>query len=135
MAGSTDAASVHNITDASTAHSDEMRGRMIKYAVAMGIRLVCFGMLFVLDGWFKILAIIGAVFIPWFAVVIANGGSDTTNEHANALLDHAPHAELDAPETPAASTSATAAPDYHDVIPGEVIGDHTEADKAGDGVE
>lgn len=70
---------------------------MVKYAIAMGIRLVCFGLLFVVDGWWKIVPIIGAVFIPWFAVVIANGGSDTSVPEENALLEHAPQAELSAP--------------------------------------
>nr|WP_179389078.1 DUF3099 domain-containing protein [Psychromicrobium silvestre] len=88
---------VQNITTARTSHSDEMRGRMIKYAIAMGIRLLCFGLLFVVDGWWKLVPIIGAVFIPWFAVIIANGGSDTSNAESTALLDHAPQAELEAP--------------------------------------
>ena len=87
---------VHSITDAAAAHSEEMRQRMIKYAVAMGIRMVCLILIFVVDGWLKILPIIGAVFLPWFAVIIANG-SDTAEVHADSLLDSAPLAQLDAP--------------------------------------
>ena len=87
---------VHSITDAATAHSEEMRQRMIKYAVAMGIRMVCLILIFVVDGWFKILPVIGAVFLPWFAVIIANG-SDKAEVHADSLLDYAPLAQLDAP--------------------------------------
>ncbi|WP_434620909.1 DUF3099 domain-containing protein [Arthrobacter sp. A5] len=90
-------ADVHNITDARTAHSDDMRQRMFRYAVAMGIRLVCLFLIFILPGWFKIIAVVGAVALPWFAVIIANGGSDTLNEHAVSLLDQAPLAELEAP--------------------------------------
>ncbi len=93
----TDPADVHNITDAPTAHSDEMRERMIKYSLAMGIRLVCIFLIFILPGWFKIIAVVGAVALPWFAVIIANGGSDTANEHAGSLLDQAPLPELEAP--------------------------------------
>jgi hypothetical protein len=73
-----------------------MRQRMIKYAVAMGIRMVCLILIFVVDGWLKILPVIGAVFLPWFAVVIANG-SDKAEVHADSLLDYAPLAQLDAP--------------------------------------
>lgn len=111
-----DPADVHNITDARTAHTDEMRQRMIKYAIAMGIRMVCLILIFVLDGWLKIIAVAGAVFLPWFAVIIANGGSDTTNEHAGALLDGAPLAELEAPAEP-----ADAGPP--DVLRGEIVAD------------
>jgi hypothetical protein len=73
-----------------------MRQRMIKYAVAMGIRMVCLILIFVVDGWLKILPVIGAVFLPWFAVIIANG-SDKAEVHADSLLDYAPLAQLDAP--------------------------------------
>ena len=89
---------VHSITDAAAAHSEEMRQRMIKYAVAMGIRMVCLILIFVVDGWLKILPIIGAVFLPWFAVIIANGG-DQAEVHSDSLLDYAPLAQLDAPAT------------------------------------
>lgn len=89
---------VHSITDAAAAHSEEMRQRMIKYAVAMGIRMVCLVLIFVVDGWLKILPIIGAVFLPWFAVIIANG-SDQAEVHSDSLLDYAPLAQIDAPDT------------------------------------
>ncbi|MET3950139.1 DUF3099 domain-containing protein [Arthrobacter sp. UYEF36] len=89
---------VHSITDAAAAHSEEMRQRMIKYAVAMGIRMVCLILIFVVDGWLKILPIIGAVFLPWFAVIIANG-SDQAEVHSDSLLDYAPLAQLDGPAT------------------------------------
>ncbi len=68
---------------------------MIKYALAMGIRMVCLVLIFVLDGWFKIIPVAGAVFLPWIAVVIANG-DDMAEGHSDALLDSAPLAELEA---------------------------------------
>lgn len=107
---------VHNITDAPTAHTDEMRQRMIKYAVAMGIRMVCLVLIFILPGWFKLIAVAGAVFLPWVAVIIANGGSDTMNEHSNALLDAAPLTEL-----PAARPGPAAPPADSEVLQGEII--------------
>ena len=88
-------AEVHSITDAAAAHSEEMRQRMIKYAVAMGIRMVCLILIFVVDGWFKVLPVLGAVFLPWVAVVIANG-SDKAEIHSDSLLDYVPMGELDA---------------------------------------
>ncbi len=99
----TGSADVHNITDAPTAHSDDMHRRMVKYALAMSIRLVCLFLIFVLPGWFKVIAVVGAVGLPWFAVIIANGGSDTVNEHALSLLDQAPLGELEAPDPQSAA--------------------------------
>ena len=90
---------VHSITDAAGAHSEDMRQRMVKYAVAMGIRMVCLIMIFVVDGWFKVIAVAGAVFLPWIAVVIANG-SDKAEGHSDLLLDSAPLAEIESPVLP-----------------------------------
>jgi hypothetical protein len=110
-------AEVHSITDAAAAHSEDMRQRMIKYAVAMGIRMVCLVMIFVVDGWFKIFAVAGAVFLPWIAVVIANG-NDTAEGHSDLLLESAPLAEIESPPVPTAE-------DDHgsEVLQGELIAD------------
>ncbi|WP_396125301.1 DUF3099 domain-containing protein [Arthrobacter sp. CJ23] len=109
---------VHSITDAAAAHSDDMRDRMIKYAVAMGIRMVCIVLIFVVDGWFKIIAVAGAVFLPWIAVVIANG-SDKAEVHSDALLDYVPAVEIEG------STAATPAPETPPVtvLEGELVDD------------
>jgi hypothetical protein len=108
---------VHSITEAAEAHSEDMRRRMVKYALAMGIRMVCLVLIFVLDGWFKIIAVAGAVFLPWIAVVIANG-SDMAEGHSDALLDSAPLAELEAPAPPSANNEHG-----HEVLQGELIDD------------
>lgn len=125
MSGEQDAASgdaqVHSITDAATAHSEEMRQRMIKYAVAMGIRLVCLLLIFVVDGWFKIIAVAGAVFLPWIAVIIANG-SDKAEIHSDYLLDSAPLAEIEASGNPAPEDNGPA------VLQGELIEDADDND-------
>jgi hypothetical protein len=112
---------VHSITDAAAAHSDDMRERMIKYAVAMGIRMVCIILIFVVDGWFKIIAVAGAVFLPWIAVVIANG-SDKAEVHSEALLDYVPAGELEA--APAAEAEAPVT-----VLEGELVDDDVDRDE------
>ena len=111
---------VHSITDAASAHSEDMRQRMIKYALAMGIRMVCLILIFVVDGWFKLVMVAGAVFLPWIAVVIANG-SDKAEIHSDSLLDSAPLAELEGPSWPAGE----AEPDS-DILQGELIDDDDE---------
>ncbi|KNH15605.1 hypothetical protein ACU18_16700 [Arthrobacter sp. ZBG10] len=110
-------AEVHSITEAGGAHSEAIRQRMIKYAVAMGIRMVCLVLIFVVDGWFKIIPIAGAVFLPWFAVIIANG-DDTAAGHSDSLIDAAPLAELDSPLAGPAEPPAGS-----EVLQGELVED------------
>jgi hypothetical protein len=117
---------VISITDAAAAHSEDMRERMIKYALAMGIRMVCLILIFVLDGWFKLVAVAGAVFLPWIAVVIANG-SDKAEIHSEALLDYTPYAELGAAEESGAAERADTV-EEPTVLQGELIADDEEDD-------
>lgn len=111
---------VHAITDAAGAHSEDMHQRMVKYALAMGIRMVCLILIFVVDGWLKIVMVAGAVFLPWIAVVIANG-NDKAEGHSDLLLDSAPLAEIESPPAPSPD-------DEHgsEVLQGELIDDDDE---------
>jgi predicted tellurium resistance membrane protein TerC len=111
---------VHSITDAATAHSEDMHRRMMQYALAMGIRLVCLILIFVVDGWFKLVMVAGAVFLPWVAVVIANG-SDKAEVHSESLLDDVPLAELESPEESEQEEDEQSA-----VLQGELIEDDDE---------
>lgn len=54
----------------------ERRNRMIKYSIAMGIRMICVVMLFFVQGWWLLICAVLAVTLPYFAVVIANVHSD-----------------------------------------------------------
>ncbi|WP_224091017.1 DUF3099 domain-containing protein [Arthrobacter sp. StoSoilB13] len=117
---------VHSITDAAAAHSEDMRERMIKYAVAMGIRMVCIILIFVVDGWFKIIAVAGAVFLPWIAVVIANG-SDKAEDHSDSLLDYVAAAEIEGSPQSTYDEST----DNITVLKGELVDD----EPAGQGTE
>jgi hypothetical protein len=61
------------ITTARSSAADDMRSRKRRYAWSMSIRLVCFlAAVIVGSGVFMWLLIAGAVFLPLFAVVIAN---------------------------------------------------------------
>ncbi|KRE78573.1 DUF3099 domain-containing protein [Arthrobacter sp. Soil763] len=129
--GNSGDAEVHSITDAAAAHSEEMRQRMIKYAVAMGIRMVCLVLVFVVDGWFKVLPVIGAVFLPWVAVVIANG-SDHAEVHSESLIDYVPLAELESPAgTPGTGPKEGLAEDPSaTLLQGELIDDDEDHGRA-----
>ncbi|PVZ94915.1 DUF3099 domain-containing protein [Amnibacterium flavum] len=45
---------------------------MIKYSIAMGIRTLCVISLVFLSGWWMAVALVGAIVLPYIAVVIAN---------------------------------------------------------------
>ena len=62
----------NSITSLPVSPVDERRQRMVKYSVAMGLRLVCIGACFVAPGWWLLLPAAGAVVLPYLAVVVAN---------------------------------------------------------------
>lgn len=69
--------SSNTITSLPPSPTDDRHGRMLKYTVAMGIRVVCLVLCFVFPlGWWTLLPILGAVFIPYYAVVLANVGHE-----------------------------------------------------------
>ncbi len=45
---------------------------MLKYTLAMSIRVVCIVVAIFVEGWLMWLAFAGAIFLPYFAVVLAN---------------------------------------------------------------
>ena len=45
---------------------------MVKYTVAMTIRVVCIVMLLFVQGWWLVVFAAGAIFLPYIAVVLAN---------------------------------------------------------------
>ena len=65
-------AQVHAVTSLHESPDDERRGRMVKYSVAMGIRLVCIGACFLTPGVWMLIPASGAVLLPYLAVVAAN---------------------------------------------------------------
>lgn len=113
-----DDAVVHSITTAAPGHSVDMHQRMVRYSLAMGIRMVCIIALFFLDGWFKLIAVAGAVFLPWVAVVIANAQTKAETYESD-LYDAVPIAELGTgPWQPADPGSETIAGETVDDAPG-----------------
>ena len=75
--------SVHVVTQAHRSLSDDIAYRQRRYLLMMGIRAVCFVIAVVLFvnhfGWLAAIPAVGAIFIPYFAVVFANGGREPDN--------------------------------------------------------
>ena len=63
---------VHSVTSAASSTTDDQDQRVKRYLVMMGIRVLCFGLVFVTTGWLRWAAIAGAVLIPSFADIVAN---------------------------------------------------------------
>jgi amino acid transporter len=63
---------VPSVTNLPKSASDERRVRMIKYTIAMIIRVICIVLMLFVQGWWLLLCAIGAIFLPYFAVIIAN---------------------------------------------------------------
>lgn len=77
------------ITTLPTSPDEERKTRMVRYAVAMAVRLVCIMACFVTPGWWLLIPAFGAVVLPYFAVVAANTVVNTRGrdvERPGALL-------------------------------------------------
>ena len=63
--------------------SEDIRYRQNRYLLMMGIRLVCFiaALLMFVNhlGWLAAVPAVGAIIIPYIAVVFANGGREPDN--------------------------------------------------------
>lgn len=82
---------VHRITDAGIPLSQEQVGRQQAYLIAMTIRTACFlGAVFSPSPWRWILAV-GAVVLPYFAVVLANAGRERSDREGFSVLGIRPH--------------------------------------------
>jgi hypothetical protein len=118
-----------SITSLPPSPEAERRARMIKYTIAMSIRVACiFAMLFA-QGWWLAVFAAGAIFLPYVAVVLANvsgpsGGGEvlrpgnivpSTAAQAGAApgagAGESPDANAGAGESPDTDASATESPD------------------------
>ena len=79
-----------SITELPPSPDAERHSRMIKYAIAQGIRVLCIVAIFVIPlSWWTLIPAAGAVFLPYFAVVAANNirhGGATTVRRPGAIV-------------------------------------------------
>lgn len=70
---------VHRITDAGVSLTDDQAGRQRRYLIAMSIRTLCvLGAVLAPSPWRWMLAV-GAVILPYIAVVMANAGRELSD--------------------------------------------------------
>ena len=81
---------VHLVTQARRPMSEDIRYRQNRYLIMMGIRVVCFAIAIVLFvahmRWLVLVPAVGAIFIPYIAVIFANGGREPDNTRG--FLEH-----------------------------------------------
>lgn len=81
----------YTVTSVGQAPSVERGQRMRKYVITMSIRMACIAAMPFVQGWWILVCAIGAVFLPYIAVVIANvkegAGEDSQPEAAVLALE------------------------------------------------
>lgn len=61
-----------SITDARLSASEDLDRRQRRYLWTMLFRVICFILMIVVPGWWRLVALLGAVFLPAAAVLLAN---------------------------------------------------------------
>ena len=90
--GSATAPTAHRITNAPVGLHDDQSKRQRNYVISMSLRILFLLLVVLTPGWWRWGFAIAAVFIPYFAVVYANGGrerieqADTLQANASAQL-------------------------------------------------
>lgn len=64
-----------SLTELPPSPEQEQGARMRRYALTMGIRVLCIIACLFLSGWWLVIPALGAVFLPYVAVVLANAVS------------------------------------------------------------
>ena len=81
---------VHLVTQARRPMSEDISYRQHRYLIMMGIRVICFAIAIILFvahlRWLVLVPAVGAIFIPYIAVIFANGGREPDNTRG--FLEH-----------------------------------------------
>jgi hypothetical protein len=78
---------VYDITGAPASLTRDQAGRQRRYFISMMIRTACFILTVILPSPYRWFALLGAVTLPYFAVVIANAGRETVTRGADVVED------------------------------------------------
>ncbi len=74
---------IFDITSAPKGLSADQASRQKRYFISMMVRTACFILTVILPSPYRWVALLGAVALPYFAVVIANAGRETFTRGAN----------------------------------------------------
>ncbi|HJU98667.1 MAG TPA: DUF3099 domain-containing protein [Jiangellaceae bacterium] len=96
---------VQSVTTAHPSHSADIDARQRRYLLIMGIRIGCLPLAIVMQGWARWVFIIGAVVLPYIAVVVANAARRPVSGALVPVDDQGARA-LPPPDTPDMRDSA-----------------------------
>lgn len=83
------------ITSAPEAPDADRHRRMVTYAVMMGIRTACFIGIFLVQGWWQLVMFLGALVLPYLAVIRANVPFAPSRSAPEAPREELPPSRLD----------------------------------------
>jgi len=78
---------VYDITSAPKGLTTDQSARQRRYFISMMIRTACFILTVILPSPYRWFALLAAVTLPYFAVVIANAGRETITRGADVVED------------------------------------------------
>lgn len=84
------------VTSLPQSPDEERRGRMLKYSIAMGVRMICVILAFSIPFWWRWIFVAAALILPYIAVVIANtvrAGNIQQVARPGGLVQVTPHDE------------------------------------------
>lgn len=73
---------VYSVSGVQTSLTDDIKVRTRKYAISMAVRTACVLGAIVTEGPVRWTLFVGALILPYIAVVVANGGRETTRRDA-----------------------------------------------------
>jgi len=76
---------IFDITSAPNGLSADQAARQKRYFISMMVRTLCFILTVILPSPFRWFALVGAVFLPYVAVVVANAGRETIGTGTSVL--------------------------------------------------
>lgn len=69
-------AETQSVTSLGVSPEEERRSRMIRYSIAMTVRMICIVLAILVQGWLMWVCFALAIVLPYWAVVIANSRGD-----------------------------------------------------------
>mgnify|MGYP002654423161 CR=1 FL=1 len=75
-----------SVTNLDISPEEERKSRMVRYLIAMSIRVVCIVAGVYVEGWLMWVCFAGAIFLPYFAVIIANASGSSSARSAVAVV-------------------------------------------------
>lgn len=80
-------AKTQSVTSLGVAPEQERKRRMIRYTLAMSVRVICLILAMMVQGWLMWVFFAGAILLPYFAVVAANAQNHEVSPKSTSTLE------------------------------------------------